>query len=228
MSLFSDIFRAIGVLFLGLKDRTKMYSEAVENAERYNRWGEQRNDIRDYNTALTHCQKCNDNDAPKFDMRLRRYIAQAEAYCGLVRCECRLYEERNQKGIARIAGLEAEIADLEARKKEQQDYVQSLKDDGSLIKAKEAQGRVDEIDRTLERHTELLTSGSMEKELQQEFNNLLQVSNRHHSEFDGCLGAIRTIEGAEAHLQEDTIDRLRMEMEQQISKVHSLEPGAGS
>ena len=34
MSLVSDIFRTIGVMFLGLKDNNKVYVEAVENGER--------------------------------------------------------------------------------------------------------------------------------------------------------------------------------------------------
>ena len=224
MGLLSDILKAIGVMFFGLKDHGKDYAELVESAERYLRWGQQRKDIRDYQSALENCLKCRDDYAPKPDLKLRRHTIQADTLCGLVQCETRLFQDRNGDTIEKKKKLIAEIDDIKGRMEEQKEYIRALQLDGSLIKAKEAQIRLDELVRHCDNQTEVLNSGSIDMELQQEYGGLEDTCSRHRSDFDLCLGALMALEGVDQRFKDEVSERLRLEMPLLMETVHDQSP----
>ncbi|MCX7935953.1 MAG: hypothetical protein N3A66_11925, partial [Planctomycetota bacterium] len=54
MGLFSDFFRFVASLMLGKQDAARTFFEPLIMAERYLRWGAQRQDMRDFRRALEY------------------------------------------------------------------------------------------------------------------------------------------------------------------------------
>jgi chromosome segregation ATPase len=174
MGIVGEFIRFLGVVLLGLSDRTKAFTNDLEMAERYVRWGDERGDTRDYEAAVRHAERCRDEDTPKTDLLQRKYAAISDALLGLMRVEVTRFREETKKYRGKLKKLKEEIQMAELDLQKEQDYLAKLEADGNMIKAKEEAHRIEQVRRSLAALQNQRDGSTDLKELVNEYENTRQ------------------------------------------------------
>ncbi len=165
MGLLSEFFQFMSSVVLGRKYASQEFREALSMGERYIRWGNERGDIRDYASAMEQLDRCNDEDAPRAEFVVRKYNALLTAVSSTFEYRLKKYKELCAKLDAANMGMRREqetLADqiVVARKR-----IDSLKAEGSLIKAKEEERHIEELKARKASLENKLNSGQSDEEL---------------------------------------------------------------
>lgn len=212
MGLVDDFISFLSSVILGGKHASAVFLEALDKAERYTRWGEQRGDIRDYETAVEALELCEDENAPSFEMRLRKYRLFANAVTGAVKSmanklrqetskiqrEKKLMEEESRKTSSMVVSEEARIRQLEA--------------DKSFVSAKEAERRLKELKARMSMLDDKLKNGGLDHSIDSRFEEIHLTAEQLCARLESALAAVVCEDADEAaqfdKLREDVFHRL--------------------
>lgn len=156
MGIFTDLFQLVSVAF-GMKNSAKQFQENLEMAERYNRWGKERGDPRDFQSAIGCLDKCYNEDAPKTDCMIRKYCSYSDAYLGCMELQIRIINDKVGQVNADRSSRDSELASLNAMYEKQLEHIKQLKAQGSMIQAAEEEARSRDTATQVKRVEELRT-----------------------------------------------------------------------
>ncbi|MFW5856444.1 MAG: hypothetical protein ACOCX4_01085 [Planctomycetota bacterium] len=205
MGLISDFLRFLGVVFLGMRDRSHAFGEDLEMAERYARWGSERGDIRDYQAALKHCERCNDEDTPKNDLLLRKYATLFEILLGIIQHTIRLYRERDAQARERIHAMDEEINSARKNLEAARDHIRRLQKDGNMIKAKGEMRHVEELERSVARLEQKRNENSVWQAIQDDYRRTLEEVMRLRTRMELGQATLRGVEDVPSASKDNVI-----------------------
>jgi len=154
MGFFDDMLRFISVMILGMEDRTKAFRQEMEMGERYIRWGEERGDLRDFESALHHLEICRNEDAGRPDLILRKQAALLQALVGLMRVQVERLRAQEAQMRSEVTELEDGLRGTRDEAEAAGHRVQSLEREGRMIRAREAREQLEELQRARDRLAE--------------------------------------------------------------------------
>ncbi|MBN2713847.1 MAG: hypothetical protein JXR97_15625 [Planctomycetes bacterium] len=224
MSIFGDFLKFIGSVVMGNQGASQKFLEPLSMAERYLRWGEERKDLRDFNSALSNLEQANDEDAPKPDLILKKYNIYCEATVGAIRVMLSQFQSVSERAKEGHSDMLLEQVTLREQIDDGKRKVAELKADGSLISAKEEQKRVDEVQTKLNAITRALESGDSTSKVMEQYDKLASESQRLTSSLEGAMASLEM----NVDMPADVISRLRdnilSNLETIRSEVSALNP----
>lgn len=137
MGFVGDFLRFLASVILGLEDRSETYREALMMAERYMHWGEQRADMRDFLTAHSQLQRCQDETVSAPELILRKNTLLCDIIAKTIDLLVLKYKEKVEALAKGEKDRNDEIAAVEADVRAMEKKIAQLESEGSLIKAKE-------------------------------------------------------------------------------------------
>lgn len=146
MGALSDLISIVSRMFLGGASNSKAFTEALMMSERYLGWGQERKDMRDFLSALSYCEKCSDQDAPKDEFLERKYSCLNDTLVGAAEQVLEDFEDKTASVQEELAEATAEKTNLAAQIKTGHERIAKLTSDGSLIKAKDERVRLDDVE----------------------------------------------------------------------------------
>lgn len=224
MGIVSDFFKFFTSVMLGSKDSNKAFLEPLNMAERYVRWGEERHDLRDFIAAFNQLDLCRDEDAPKADLLLRKYMAMTNAVGGAVvlmigshKNKLKGLQDGHQTLVKEKATVEGQIKTAHMR-------IEQLKKEGSLIKAKEEEKHVEELNIKLAHLSKVLETGEDMEGMYSSYDQMVAEAERMCQRLEGAVLALEVNE----KLSADAVNTLRTQItgrvEEVRQKVAELEP----
>lgn len=224
MGLLSEILRVFGSLFSGKAEGAKQFTEAIGTGDRYTRWGYERNDIRDFVSAMEHFVAARDDNAPKADFLVKKYVGMCKAVEGAQEILIKRFEEIKQQSAREEAGLKEEQKRLESGIKESEARLKQMKEDGALIKAKDEENQLTQAKNRMKFIKKNLTSGEGKQKVMQAFNQLVTEGERMIREIDDCLVAL----DVNAEIEPETTQRIREAVDSRIQacreNLHAQSP----
>lgn len=145
MSMLKDFVKFVSAVLTGQQQSSTRFLEQLASAERYIRWGEEREDLRDYTTALNLLDECKDEDAPKPELLSRKYNAICNAAVGAIGLMIRRHRLSTDTLRQSKTDMQTEARTIAEMLKKSLSTAQSLKSEGSLIKAKEEDKHTEDL-----------------------------------------------------------------------------------
>ncbi|MBN1257616.1 MAG: hypothetical protein JXA52_07915 [Planctomycetes bacterium] len=225
MDIFKDFWRFLGVVFLGMKDDSRAFIENLEAAERYNRWGDERKDLRDYQKALKHCEDCIDKYAPKPDTLARKYTTLFEILLGIIRLRIARFIQKNNQALNGRGDMEGAVN--AARKSLQASYatIQKLERDGNMIKAQGERSHADELERNLAHLEEDLNHNDPCMKLKAEYQQTLDECRQYKTRMELSFAAVQQIENLPSGMLDQIIVGARSQLSSIEEELYALAPG---
>jgi hypothetical protein len=224
MTIFGDILRFFGVVLGVLPDNTKAFSENLEMAERYVRWGDERHDVRDYLAAAKHCENCRDEDTPKVDLLLRKYSTLYSALLGIMRVNVEKFRTASKKARQELANMRSEIDGTRKGLNAARTTVDRLEADGNMIKAKEELRHVEEIERHLARLEDDLKEQNPLKELGVEYRRTYDEHMQRRTRLELSFAALLQAEDIAPEMKENVIAAAKSQLGSIEADLTSLAP----
>lgn len=215
MSLFGDFVHFLSSLALGKKDASQSFLEPLTMAERYLRWGQERGDIRDYMSSLTQLDLADDENAPKAEMIVRKYSLYQEATVGAIQVMLKKHRELAGQAKETHSELLADQQSLASHIKASQEKIKELKDDGSLISAKEEERRLEELKLKMAAVTRDLDVGEISPEVMSSYDDLAREADRLLGNLDQ---AVMNLEMA-ASVPPDVVGQVRTQISTKLDAV---------
>ncbi len=213
MGLVQDFVRFVSGFLLGKKDATRAYLEAISMGDRYLRWASERRDIRDYYQALEQFELCSDEDAPKAEMLMRKYNGLCDCTIGAVQLLIEKYRQN-------IAAFQQTGTKLQGEKKQTQDAIdlgqkriEQMKREGSLIKAKEEERKLTDLQHRMSQIDEALANDDHSAEIMTSFVAMNEEGERLCIRLENSLSLLSAKENIPAQeivqtLRSKVLDRL--------------------
>ncbi len=145
MSMLKDFVKFFGAMLAGQQNASAKFLESLSSSERYIRWGDEREDQRDFITALGMAESCNDADAPKAEVLPRKYNAMCNSAIGAIRLMIKRHQSNTQNIMEAKRQLQNEARTVAELLKKSMANIQRLKSEGSLIKAKDEEKHTEEL-----------------------------------------------------------------------------------
>ncbi|MDR1520915.1 MAG: hypothetical protein LBU23_12365 [Planctomycetota bacterium] len=184
MKMLREFCRYFMSVMMGRRSSLTAFIEPLTMAERYLRWGLETRDIRDFRSAMDHLHLCYDRDAPMASLLIRKYSAISDV--GNAAIETLL--QRQQKVVVDAAKTESDYRDeLEAINRkvaELKVYIRRLRDEGSLIKAKNEESHMAELEANAKKVLEKLDSGEGRTEVFDSYDDITSDAVRFFRELD--------------------------------------------
>lgn len=108
LGLLSDFLRFLVAVVLGQKDSARVFIEALDMADRYTRWGSERGDLRDVQSALRELDGCRDEAAPSKELLARKYRVHARVIEVYADIRIRMFQAGIAEALAARKELEGE------------------------------------------------------------------------------------------------------------------------
>jgi chromosome segregation ATPase len=224
MGILADIIRFISVAILGINDSSKVFAEALEMSERYLRWGQERKDIRDFLAALQHIEKCHDDEAPKADLLLRKYSVILESTIGLMSLNINKYREANQKVYQDKNNIHDDIQATQEELDKTKAKLQELRDEGSMIKAKEVEKRVEELNRQNARLQAMLNSNTQAHALTEEYRKVSEECLRHKNRIEVIFNTMHQLEDISVETKNNMVNNSEEQVNLIMKDLEELDP----
>lgn len=205
MSIFGEFFRFLGNIVMGGGGSKEGFLEPLNMAERYQRWGEERGDLRDFNSSLEQLSKAIDEQAPKPDMILRKYEIFCKSTVGAARLMLRQHQEVVQGAASTREKMTSEKATVTSQLETAEKNVAKLTEEGSLITAKEEQRHVDEMKLRLKSLTRNLEGDAISSEVAASFEKLSAEADRLFGSLEGAIVGLDN----NPELPADVVNKLR-------------------
>lgn len=199
MGFLSDFFRFVAAVMLGKQDSSRTFFEPLIMAERYLRWGAQRQDVRDFRRAMEYLDNVRDDEAPKPDTLLRKYLCQVDITEGLIRLLIAQYNQTKDRLLQNRQEKATEAQNLRAAIEISRKRVEDHKSEGSLIKAKEEERRIEESNMRLQTLEQDLRNMPEEAEMRQHFNRLTTEAETLLQDVERALVVLQTHPGIAAN-----------------------------
>ncbi len=178
MGLLADFAQFLGSVIFGRRDTLEAFLEPLNMAQRYVRWGEERGDLRDFMSALNCLDQANDEEAPKPSMLVRKYTCYCDATVGAIQLMLSKHRETMASADAAYMELMQEQKKLNEQRRFHARREAELKAEGSLIKAKDEQRRLEEIDCRLQAIERSVTAGETTVDVVQSYERIATEADR--------------------------------------------------
>ncbi|MFH0911060.1 MAG: hypothetical protein V1918_06115 [Planctomycetota bacterium] len=228
MGIVNDILRFIQGVLLGMHDTSETFTVSLESAERYMRWGRERKDLRDFQTALTHLEKCLDEETPRPDQCLRKYSVLFEVRLAVMRLSMeRLQAERDLQQASWTSQTE-DLHSIQREAEAIEGRVRSLEKEGLLLKAREERSRLDEARRTLARMEEQTQSnGDKAREKMDTFyREATDEYLKQQNEINLAIAVFEQVQGIPTDARENVLLEVRKELKALDEELSAFLPGA--
>lgn len=222
MGILKDILQFVTVAILGMKDSGKVFTEYVEMGERYLRWGQERNDARDYLAALQNAEKALDENAPKKELLVRKYTVLIESMVGLIRLSTFHYKEALQTVSNRRQASKDEIEATKNSLEGAKALVEKMKANGSMIKAQEELRHVEEIERHLMRIQEKQGDENFLGELEKSFRKAQEEVSHHRSKLEMTFVTMKQSEDVSQEMLNNLIENGKVQLNSAMDEFAQL------
>lgn len=220
---FFDYFMSV---MLGRRDSLTAFLEPLTMGERYYRWALETGDLRDYRAAMDHLHLCNDRDAPMASLLLRKYNCISDVTAAAVETLLRIhgkvvaeavrteneYRDERESVLTAIAGA--------------RDRVRTLKEEGSLIKAKEEERRISELEENAGRIQDLIDSGEGRTEIYASYDDISADAVRFFRELDQAATVVLLSSKLGASMSESLSNQLKLKLDYLKELVDKANPVA--
>jgi hypothetical protein len=208
MGIVGDFFSFVGSMLLGKKTSSNEFLEALTMAERYMRWGSERGDLRDFQSAFDHLEFCDDNGAPRPDLVLRKYGCLSEVAIGAVDLLIKKYH-KDKDGVGKSKDkMLSEKKSLEVDIQTAKKRAEKLRAEGSVIKAKEEEKHVEEYEAKLAHYDRVLESDETLSATMTAYENMALQAERYLGRLEQSLVALEMI----SSLPQDAAAALRQQI----------------
>ncbi|GEM_PF-1944480 len=225
-SLLADAFRFFGVVVLGVRDSTRVYERNLRAAERYVRWAREREDVRDYLTAIDYCQACEDRDAPKPDLLLRKYSVYIEALVAVMRHTVERFRVRRERTLERVGELREELAAAHEAIDRLRKEVERLQREGAPTRAQETTTRAQSLEKRLAQLEFDRPDVPALEDLAQENHRAASELFHRIGQFEVAVSALQQTEDVDIHSREQLMEASRREVSRLRTEFERLKPEA--
>lgn len=224
MGLFSEFMQFFTSVLLGKKDASQSFLQPLTMGERYLRWGNERNDMRDYRGALTQLDLCNDEDAPKPDMLVRKYTAILGATVGAVELMIRNHKEHIETLGQSAEHLAEELKSTEAGIKKAQERVNTLTEEGSLIKAKEEERHVEDLKMSANQMRRTMESGDNYESMLASYEHMAQEAETLCQRLEKSLVTMESLESIPPESTSQLRNQIITKLEEVRNQINEQKP----
>lgn len=235
MDILRDLIRFLGVILFGMRDTTKVFAENLEMAERYVRWGGERKDMRDYYSAIKHCDACHDEDAPKPDQVLRKYTALFDSLLGVLELNIERYREANDTAQSKRSQKHEEIDAVRKKLETERALIRKMQQDGNMLKAQAEARHVEETERQLNRMQEDASASDPVAQLRDQYRVATEEHVRFRKRLEMAFVVLREQEELSREAVNQLIESAQVSAENIEGALRSMAPestdaaaGAGS
>jgi chromosome segregation ATPase len=198
MGLFGDFFRFFTSTLIGGQDPSKKFMEGITMGERYLRWGEERGDGRDFQAAIKHLEAANDANAPKPEMVLRKYELLADAALGQVQVLMKGHRDLVSKATKSKNELAADQQTLREQIDATRKRMRALTEEGSLLKAKEEEKHIADLQSRLNHIGKVLEGGEDVVKLQMDYSSMSEEAERLCQRVEDAVMALASSQNVSA------------------------------
>ncbi|MHC4872822.1 MAG: hypothetical protein ACYTFY_13350 [Planctomycetota bacterium] len=213
-TLFLDIFRVFGVCVLGISDKSRDFTNAIEMAERYFRWGQDQDELQDFLTALHYCKDAHDEDAKKADMLIRKYKVVFTSYVSVIR---KTVDEFRDKFFQTIEEYNIKINNLNSSYKNfertMKEVVNLYKTDNPLA-ALEQEYQADKMLKLVNKAQHERSVYLNNDQFSVIFEGVCELIENFHLELNRQLVLFQNLQGIQIHKKESMTAGLQEEIEQ--------------
>lgn len=184
MNMLREFFNYFISVMMGRRDSLTSFLEPLTMGERYLRWGTETRDIRDFRSAMDHLHLCHDRDAPMASLLIRKYNCIGDVAAAAVETLLERHNKVIQDAVKEENNYREEYDLIRKRIGEGKDYVRKLQEEGSLIKAKNEESRVAELEENAARMREMIDSGEGRTEIYNSYDEVASDAMRFFRELD--------------------------------------------
>lgn len=144
-NFLADFLRFLAAVVLGQKDAARAFIESLDMADRYIRWGVERGDLRDFESAFRELDGCRDEAASSVDLIRRKYRVYARATDGFADLRIKMFRARIEDALAALRELQGELRFVTLQVEASQARLDDLRRQNSLYSAKEEERVLSEL-----------------------------------------------------------------------------------
>lgn len=193
-------------------------------AERYLRWGIENGDLRDFRASLDQLHLANDRDAPMVNLVLRKYNCLSDVAMSAVESLLHQHQKVIDASIVTENDYRSERESILKLLTTARTKVRQLQDEGSLIKAKEEERKVAELELSAQHIQELIDSGEGRNEVYASYDKTVADAMRFTRELDQAALMVAVNAKLGPQLAESLSGQLRSRLEHIKSKIDAVNP----
>lgn len=224
MGMLREFFDYFVSVMMGRRDTLTAFVEPLTMGERYYRWGLENEDIRDYRAAMDYLHLCNDHDAPMASLLLRKYNCISDVTSAAIESLLEKHEKVIDDALKTENDYREErdtILNTIASSKER---VRRMMEEGSLIKAKNEERRISELEDNAERLKDMIESGEGRTEIYESYDDINTDAVRFFRELDQAAATVMINNKFGTSLVETLSAQLRTKLEYLKDRLEGANP----
>lgn len=184
MGMFREFIDYFISVMMGKRDSLTSFLEPLTMGERYYRWGVGNGDLRDFRAGMDYLHLCDDRDAPMASLLLRKYNCISDITNAAIESLLAKHDKVIEEAIKTENDYREEqetVLDTVSVAKER---MRKLQEEGSLIKAKNEERRIVELEESAARLREMIESGEGRTEIYASYDEICSDAQRFFRELD--------------------------------------------
>lgn len=224
MGMFSDFFRYFYAVIRGERDPLVSYTEPLTLAERYLRWGRQNDDLRDFHAGLEQLRLCLDADAPLPVLLIRKYACLIDLVQGGVDSLLAQYENLRTEDEHRERDVRFERDNVAIAWAEAKAAVTRLKAEGSVLRAREQERLVGELQTRLETLEASLQDIAERSDLCESYDRTVADCERFFQYLDQAQLTVSLAMRLDEEARNTITRQIGERLEQNRARMNALDP----
>lgn len=184
MGMFREFVDYFMSVMMGKRDSLTAFLEPLTMGERYYRWGLENGDLRDFRAGMDYLHLCNDRDAPMASLLLRKYNCISDITNAAIESLLARHEKVIDDALKTENEYREERENILNTVGVAKERVRKLQEEGSLIKAKNEERRIAELEENAERLQEMIESGEGRTEVYASYDEICADAQRFFRELD--------------------------------------------
>jgi hypothetical protein len=171
-------------VMLGRRDSLSSFLEPLTMGEKYLHWGMESKDIRDFRAAMDYLHLCYDRDAPMATLLIRKYNCISDVSGAAVETLLQKHQRVIEAAVKTESRYREELGTITKKIEDLKIYIRKLRDEGSLIKARNEESHLRELEDNGGSLREKLESGEGRTDIFDSYDEITSDAIRFFRELD--------------------------------------------
>lgn len=227
MGMFREFVDYFISVMMGKRDSLTAFLEPLTMGERYYRWGLEHGDLRDFRSGMDYLHLCNDRDAPMASLLLRKYNCISDITNAAIESLLAKHDKVIEDAIKTENDYREERENVLDTVAAAKDRVRKLQEEGSLIKAKNEERRIIELEENADRLEEMIESGEGRTEIYASYDEIYSDAQRFFRELDQAAVTVIMASKLGESMATSISDQLKSRMDFLKERLDRANPVAG-